>query len=104
MRTTLRITGLISLMARVSPGLGAAVNCTTHQEKTLSRLQMLCSEGTRATSHWNAILDRWETTVQPAPSARQACTTRMHPQMKHLEVRCQEGAGHESRVIARSTY
>ena len=44
---------------------------------------------TRATSSWNRILERWETTIQPAPDARRSCTTRMHPQMQHVNVRGQ---------------
>jgi hypothetical protein len=81
--------GFISLFALASHGLGAALTCTTYQEKTLGRLQTRCSDGTRATSYWNGTLERWETTVRPAPGARRSCTTRMHPQMKHVEIRCQ---------------
>jgi hypothetical protein len=64
------IVGLVSLLALASPGLGAALSCTTYQERTLGRWQTLCSDGTRATSYWNRTLERWETTVQPAPGAR----------------------------------
>jgi hypothetical protein len=83
------IAGLVGLLALASPGLGAAVNCTAYQEKTLGRWQTLCADGTRATSYWNRTLKRWETTVQPAPGARRSCPTRMHPQMQHVEGRCQ---------------
>jgi hypothetical protein len=88
MRSWFIIAGLVSLLGLTSPGLGVAVNCTTHQEKTLGRLQTLCSDGTRATSYWNGTLERWETTVQPAPGTRRSCTTRMHPQTKDVEVYC----------------
>jgi hypothetical protein len=70
MRSWFIITGLVGLLALASPGLGAALNCTTYQEKSLGRLQTLCSDGTRGTSYWDRTLERWETTVQPAPGAR----------------------------------
>jgi hypothetical protein len=82
------IIGLVSLLVQASPGLGAALNCTTYQEKTLGRLQTLCSDGTRATSYWNRTMERWETTVQPAPGARSSCTTQRHPQTKDVQFRC----------------
>jgi hypothetical protein len=34
--------GLIGPLGLTSPGLGAAVNCTTYEEKTLGRWQTLC--------------------------------------------------------------
>jgi hypothetical protein len=76
------------LVGLTSLGLAAALNCTTYQEKTLGRLQTLCSDGTRATSYWNRTLERWETTVQPAPGARRSCTTQRHLQTKAVQVRC----------------
>jgi hypothetical protein len=79
---------LIGLLGLFSPDLGAALNCTTYQEKTLGRRQTLCSNGTRATLYWNPTLERWETTVQPAPGSRPSCTTRTHPQRKDVEIRC----------------
>jgi hypothetical protein len=75
MRTTLRITGLISLLARISPGLGAAVNCTTYQGKTLRRLQTLCDDGTRATSYWT---EPWSA-GRPRSSRRRALGDRVPP-------------------------
>jgi hypothetical protein len=78
---------LVSLLGLASLGLGAALTCTTYQEKSLGRLQTLCSDGTRATSYSNRTLERWETTITESP--RTSCTTRMHPQAKHVEVRCQ---------------
>jgi hypothetical protein len=80
---------LVSLLAQASPGLGAALTCTTYPEKTLGRWQTLCSDDTRAMSYWNGTLERWETTVQPAPGTRRSCSAQRHPQMKHVEVRCQ---------------
>jgi hypothetical protein len=88
MRSWFIIVGLVGLLRLANPALAAALNCTTYQEKTLGRLQTLCSDGTRATSYWNAILERWETTVQPAPGVRRSCTTQRHPQTKDVEVRC----------------
>jgi hypothetical protein len=82
------IAGFVGLLGLASPGLGAALTCTTYQEKTLGRLQTLCSDGTRATSYWNGTLERWETMVQPAPGARRSCTTQRHLQTKDVEVRC----------------
>ena len=89
MRGWFIIIALVGLLALASPGLAAALTCTTYEEKTLERWQTLCSDGTRATSYWNATLGRWDTAVQPVPGARRACTTQMHPQMTHVEVRCQ---------------
>jgi hypothetical protein len=80
---------LVLLLSLNSPAWADQIRCTTYEGKTLRRLQTHCSDGTRATSYWNGTLERWETTVQPAPGARRACTTQMHPQMTHVEVRCQ---------------
>ena len=79
---------LVSLLVLVGPNLGAALTCTTYPEKTLGRWQTLCSDGTRATSYWNGTMERWETTVQPAPGARRSCTTQRHPQTKNVQVHC----------------
>jgi hypothetical protein len=79
MTTRLMMAGVISLLALASPGLGAALTCTTYQGKTLGRLQTLCSDGTRATSYGNGTLKRWQATVRPAPGARRSCTTPMQP-------------------------
>jgi hypothetical protein len=89
MRSWFIIAGLVGRLGIASPGPGAALNCTTYQEKTLGRLQTLCSDGTRTTSYGKGTLERWEMTVRPAPGARRSCTTPMHPQMKHLDIRCQ---------------
>src|SRR5919198_3830976 len=70
---------LALLLGLASPGLTGEVRCTTSQNTILNRLETLCDDGTRATSYWNTILERWETTVQPAPSTRQACTARVNP-------------------------
>ncbi len=87
-RSWLIIASLVGLLGLASPGLGAALNCTTYQEQTLGRLQTLCSDGTRATSYWNATLGRWDTTVQPAPGSRRSRTTQRHPQTKDVHVHC----------------
>lgn len=87
--TRLMMAGFISPLALASHGLSAALTCTTYREKMLGRLQTLSSDSTRATSYGNGTLERWDTTVRPAPGARRSCTTPMHPEMNHLDVRCQ---------------
>jgi hypothetical protein len=72
-----------------SPALADQIRCSTSEEKTLGRMQKLCSDGTRATSYWNRTLERCEMTVEPATGASRLCPTRMHPQTKHIDVRCQ---------------
>ena len=67
---------------------GGQIRCRTYEEKTLGRLQTLCSDGTRATSYWNQTLEHWETTVQPAPGARRSCTAQRHLQTKDVEIHC----------------
>jgi hypothetical protein len=79
---------LALLLMLASPILAGEVRCTTTQNTILNRLDTLCDNGTRATSYWNAILERWDTTVQPAPSTRQACTARVNPLTNTVEVRC----------------
>jgi hypothetical protein len=76
------------LLGLVSIALAGEVRCTTTQNTLLNRLETLCDDGTRATSYWNTILERWETTVQPAPSSRQACMARVNPLTKAVEVQC----------------
>jgi hypothetical protein len=82
------IAGLVGLLGLASPGMGATLNCTTYQEKTLGRLQTLCDDGTRATSYWNRTLARLETTISPVPGASRLCTTQKHPQTKDVEIHC----------------
>src|SRR5688572_23695802 len=77
---------LVLLLILASPALADPIRCNTYEEKTLGRLHTLCNDGTRATSYWNRILERWETTVQPAPGARRSCTTQRHQQTKDVEV------------------
>lgn len=64
------------LLALASPALAGPVRCTTYEEKTLGRLQTLCDDGTRAVSTWSPTLQRWDTTVTPAPG--QTCTGQMN--------------------------
>ena len=80
---------LVLLLILASAALAGPERYMTYEEKTLGRWQTLCWDRTRATSSWNRILERWETTIQPAPDARRSCTTRMHPQMQHVNVRGQ---------------
>jgi hypothetical protein len=69
---------LLSLLfALASSAWAGGVRCTTYEERTMGRLQTLCDDGTRATSSWNRTLERWETTVTPAPG--QADRWRDHP-------------------------
>jgi hypothetical protein len=79
---------LVLLLGLVSSALAGEVRCTTTQNTILNRLETLCDDGTRATSYWNTILERWERTVQPAPGARQTCTARMNAVTKTVEVQC----------------
>jgi hypothetical protein len=69
--------GLVLLLALASPALAGPVRCTTYEVKSLGRWQTLCSDGTRVTSRYNTVLDRWETTVTPPPG--QTCTGRLNP-------------------------
>jgi hypothetical protein len=62
------------------------VHCTIRENTVLNRLETLCDNGTRAISRWNAVLERWETTVTESP--RQACTAQVNPFTKQVEVRC----------------
>ena len=83
--------GLLILALRLglaSPGLAATVRCSTYENTILNRLETICDDGSRATSYWNATLERWDTTVQPAPGARQACTARVNSLTKAVEVQC----------------
>jgi hypothetical protein len=64
----------------------AATRCTTYEEKTLGRLQTVCTDGTRSTSTYNKTLERWDTTVTPPPGQR--CTGQLNPRTQQVEVRC----------------
>jgi hypothetical protein len=79
---------LALLLALASAALAGQVCCTTTEDTLLNRLVTVCSDGTRALSYWNELLQRWDTTVEPAPSARQGCTARVNPLTKAAEVRC----------------
>jgi hypothetical protein len=79
---------LTLLLGLASSVLAGEVRCTTTQNMILNRLETLCDDGTRATSYWNTILERWDTTVQPAPSTRQACTARVNSLTKAVDVQC----------------
>ena len=64
----------------------SATRCLTYEERTLGRLQTLCSDGTRAVSTYNRTLERWDTTITGSP--RKACTGRMNTITRQAEVRC----------------
>jgi hypothetical protein len=78
---------LAVLLALASPALAGSVRCTTYEEKTLGRLQTICSDGTRAVSTWSSTLGQWTTTVTPPPGQR--CTGQMNPCTQQVEMRCQ---------------
>jgi hypothetical protein len=75
------------LLALTSPAWASTpTRCTTYEEKTLSRLQTRCDDGTRAVSTWSATLQRWDTTVTPAPG--KTCTGQLNPRTHQWEGRC----------------
>jgi hypothetical protein len=76
---------LVAFLLLVRPAL-ATTRCTTDAEQTPGRLQSLCDDGTRAVSAWNKTLERWETTLTPAP--RKACTEQLNSRTRQVEVRC----------------
>jgi hypothetical protein len=90
--TTRRFANALFMLALLlwlaNPGLTGELHCTTTQNTILNRLETLCDDGTRATSYWNAVLERWETTVQPGPRPRQSCQARADPLTRQIEVRC----------------
>lgn len=77
MRISVLALALTVLLALASPALAGPVRCTTYEEKTLNRLQTLCDDGTRAVSIWSPTLQRWDTTVTPAPG--KTCTGQLNP-------------------------
>jgi hypothetical protein len=77
---------LVLLLALAGPALAGSVRCTTYQEPMLGRLQTLCSDGTRAVSRYNTVLDRWETSV--LPPAGKTCEGRLNPKTYRWEGRC----------------
>jgi hypothetical protein len=76
---------LVLLVVLASPALAGTVRCTTTENTLLNYLETLCSDGTRAVSRWNAILERWETTITTSP--RRDCTAQMNPFSRQVEVR-----------------
>jgi hypothetical protein len=75
------------LLALASPAwTGPPPRCTTYEEKTLGRLQTLCSDGTRATSTWSPTLQQWQTTITESP--RKTCQGQFNPRTGRVEVRC----------------
>ena len=78
---------LLLALAWASPAsAGTPSRCTTYEEKTLGRLQTLCSDGTRAVSRYNTTLDRLETTVMPPPG--KTYTGQVNPRTHQWEGRC----------------
>jgi hypothetical protein len=81
-----RVLTLALLLALASPIGAGSTRCLTYEEKTLNRLQTLCSDGTRAVSTYNQTLSRWESTVTPLPG--KTCTGQLNPQTQQWEGRC----------------
>jgi hypothetical protein len=79
--------GVVLFLLLSSPALAGSVRCTTYEEKSLQRLQTVCSDGTRATSYWSPSLQTWQTTVTPPPG--QTCTGMVNPTTRAWEGRCQ---------------
>jgi hypothetical protein len=77
---------LVLLLALASPALASSVRCLTYEERTLGRLQTVCSDGARAVSTYNKTLSRWESTVTPPPG--QTCTGRLNAYTRQWERRC----------------
>jgi len=77
----------VLLLTLTSPAWAATTRGITDEEKTLGRLQTICSDGTRAVSIWNRTLERWDTTVTlPPGTPPRTCTP--HATGRGLEVRC----------------
>jgi len=74
------------LLALATPTLAGSVRCTTYEEPTLSRLQTLCSDGSRAILTWSPTLRQWTTTV--TPPLGQTCEGRLNPITRQWEGRC----------------
>jgi hypothetical protein len=68
-----------------SPALDAITYGTTSHERSGDRWHMLCDDGTRVVSQYNAVLVHWETTIMESP--RQSCTGNMNSRTQRLEVR-----------------
>jgi hypothetical protein len=84
MRThVLAITLAVLLLALASLARAGPVRCTTVEERTLNRLQILCDDGTRAVSTWRPTLRQWQSTITPPPGQR--CTGRLHPKTSQWE-------------------
>jgi len=68
-------------IALATPALASPVRCMTYEERSMSRWQTLCGDGSRAVSRWNTVLNRWETTVMPPPNKNGLADT---PRKKHI--------------------
>ena len=77
--------GLVALLllALLTPAGAGAVRCTTYEEKSLQRLQTMCSDGSRATSYWSPSLQQWQTTVDTNLTAPFLCTQHAFRIMKN---------------------
>jgi hypothetical protein len=56
--TTRGLMILALLLGLVSPGMALEVHCTTTEDALLTQLVTVCSDGTRAVSRWDALLQR----------------------------------------------
>jgi hypothetical protein len=82
------VIAVVLLIALANPALArdAPVHCLTYEEKTLGRLQTVCTDGTRATSTWSPTVRAWTTTVTPPPG--QTCRGHVNPRTRQWEGRC----------------
>jgi hypothetical protein len=65
---------------------GTPASCTTTYNELLARWETVCSDGTRAITRHNPLLDRDETTVMSGP--RRDCTGQRNAITQQVEVRC----------------
>jgi len=68
---------IVAFVPLVRPAIAGTTHYTTYQEKTLGRLQTLCTDGMRAVSPYTKTLERWESAISP-PSGK-TCTKPLNP-------------------------
>jgi hypothetical protein len=65
---------------------GTPSSCTTTYDPLLARWETVCSDGARAITRYEQVLDRYETAVLSGP--RRDCTGRRNPATQQVEVHC----------------
>ena len=80
-------TGVALLLLLAIPALASdpVIRCQTYAERSMQRLQTVCSDGSRATSYWSPTLQTWQTTITP-PGKR--CNGQVHPRTRQWEGSC----------------